>query len=113
MIPEAYDLKRVAARHWPQFWCGEDLRRLVAAPVYHFADQERFDSAEVALAGRRFAAGPIRLPHPHVIFEVEDRGEERRALVAYAWETDAGAEATLLARHPPAVERRAGAREFP
>ena len=99
MIPDSYDLKRVAAQHWPRFWCGEDLRRMVAAPVYHFADQERFDSAEVALAGLVLAAGPVRLPHPHVIFEVADRGEARRALVAYVWEADAGAEAVLLARH--------------
>ena len=41
MIPEAYDLKRVVARHWRRFWCGEELRGLIAAPVYHFADQER------------------------------------------------------------------------
>ena len=87
------------ARHWQRFWCGDELRRLIAAPVYHFTDQERFDSEEVHLAGRRLAAGPVRLPHPHVVFEVADRGEEIRALIAYAWQTDAGAEALLLARH--------------
>ena len=98
MIPEAYDLKRRVARHWQRFWCGEDLRGLIAAPVYHFADQERFDSDEVEMAGRRISAGPLRLPHRHVIFEVTDRGQDRRALVAYAWETDAGVEAVLLTR---------------
>ncbi|MBP7003528.1 hypothetical protein [Amaricoccus sp.] len=98
MIPEAYDLKRRVARHWPRFWCGEDLRGLIAAPVYHFTDQETFDSDEVEVAGRRLAAGPLQLPHRRVIFEVKDRGEDRRALVVYAWETEAGIEAVLLTR---------------
>ena len=74
MIPEAYDLKRRVARHWQRFWCGEELRGLVAAPVYHFADQEQFDSDAVEMAGRRLSAGPLRLPHRRVIFEVADRG---------------------------------------
>ena len=99
MIPEAYDLKRVVARHWPRFWCGEELRGLITAPVYHFADQEAFDSAEVAQAGQRLAAGPVRLSHSRVIFEVRDGGNECRSLVAYAREVEAGAEAFLLARH--------------
>lgn len=98
MIPEAYDLKRRVAQHWRRFWCGDDLRGLIAAPVYHFTDQEGFDSDEVDLAGRRISAGPLRLPHPQVIFEVKDRGQDRRALLAYAWETDAGVDAVLLAR---------------
>ena len=98
MIPEAYDLKRAVARHWRRFWCGEELRGLVAAPVYHFADQEQFDSDAVEMAGRRLSAGPLRLPHRRVVFEVADRGEARRALVAYAWETEAGVEAVLLTR---------------
>ena len=86
------------ARHWQRFWCGEELRGLVAAPVYHFADQEQFDSDAVEMAGRRLSAGPLRLPHRRVVFEVADRGRDRRALVAYAWETDAGVEAVLLTR---------------
>jgi hypothetical protein len=98
MIPEAYDLKRVVARHWPQFWCGEDLRMLVAAPVYHFADQEAFDSDAVEMASRALLFERPRLPHRRVIFEVRDRGEDRRALVVYAWETDTGVEAALLSR---------------
>jgi hypothetical protein len=98
MIPESYDLKRVVARHWRRFWCGEELRGLVAAPVYHFPDQERFDSDAVEMAGRRLSAGPLQLPHRRVVFEVADRGEARRALVAYAWETDVGVEAVLLTR---------------
>jgi hypothetical protein len=99
MIPDAYDLKRVVARHWPRFWCGEELRGLIAAPVYRFADQEAFDSDKVAQAGQRLAAGPLRLPHPRVIFEVKDGGDECRSLVAYAWEIDAAVDAILLARH--------------
>lgn len=98
MIPDAYDLKRVVARHWRRFWCGEELRGLITAPVYHFADQEQFDSDAVEMAGRRLSAEPLRLPHRRVVFEVADRGEARRALVAYAWETDAGVEAVLLTR---------------
>ena len=98
MIPEAYDLKRAVAQHWKRFWCGEELRGLIAAPVYHFADQEQFDSDAVEMAGRRFSIEPLRLPHRRVVFEVADRGEARRALIAYAWETDSGSEAVLLTR---------------
>jgi hypothetical protein len=98
MIPDAYDLKRVVARHWQRFWCGEDLRGLIAAPVYHFADQETFDSEAVDMAGRRLSVGPLRLPHRRVIFEVADRGDDRRALVAYAWETEAEVDAMLVTR---------------
>jgi hypothetical protein len=98
MIPEAYDLKRAVARHWQRFWCGKELRGLIAAPVYHFADQERFDSDAVDTVGRRISAEPLRLPHRQVIFEVKDRGERHRALVAYAWEAAGGVEAVLLAR---------------
>lgn len=99
MIPEAYDLKRQVGRHWKRFWSGELLRSVITAPVYHFADQEQFDSDAVHEAGRRIAAMPLRLPHRRVVFEVADRGKEVRALVAYAWETDEGVEAILLARH--------------
>jgi hypothetical protein len=99
MIPETYDLKRQVALHWKRFWCGELLPPVIGAPVYHFADQERFDSDAVHEAGRRIAAMPLRLPHRRVVFEVADQGKEVRALVAYAWETDAGVEAVLLARH--------------
>jgi hypothetical protein len=98
MIPDAYDLKRVVARHWRRFWCGEELRGLIAAPVYHFADQEAFDSDEVDSVSRRLSAEPVRLPHRRVAFEVRDRGEDRRALVAFAYETGTGVEALLLAR---------------
>jgi hypothetical protein len=98
MIPEAYDLKRRVAQHWRRFWCGEELRGLIAAPVYHFADQEGFDSDEVDRVSRRLSAEPIRLPHRRVVFEVRDRGEDRRALVAFAYETATGVEAVLLAR---------------
>jgi hypothetical protein len=115
MIPDAYDLKRVVARHWQRFWCGEDLRGLIAAPVYHFADQETFDSDAVDMAGRRLSAGPLRLPHRRVIFEVADRGDDRRALVAYAWETDVAVDAILVTRlrRWPAVVRRPGAGDLP
>ena len=98
MIPDAYDLKRVVARHWRRFWCGEELRALIGAPVYHFADQEAFDADEVEFAGRRLSAEPVRLPHRRVAFEVRDRGADRRALVAFAYETGTGVEALLLAR---------------
>jgi hypothetical protein len=98
MIPDTYDLKRVVARHGQRFWCGEELRGLVAAPVYHFADQEAFDSDAVDMASRQLSAGSLRLPHRRVAFEVADRGEHRRALVAYAWETEDTVEALLVAR---------------
>jgi hypothetical protein len=57
MIPEAYDLKRRVVRHWQRFWYGELLRGVIAAPVYHFADQERFDSDEVHEAGNLPCSG--------------------------------------------------------
>jgi hypothetical protein len=98
MIPEAYDLKRRVARHWRRFWCGEDLRGLIAAPVYRFTDQEAFDSDVVDRAGRLLSAAPLRLPHRQVIFEVKDRSPHRRAIVAYVWETGGGVEAALLTR---------------
>jgi hypothetical protein len=50
------------------------------------------------MAGRLISAGPLRLPHRQVIFEVKDRGPHRRALVAYVWETGDGVEAVLLTR---------------
>lgn len=98
MIPDAYDLKRRVAQHWRKFWCGEELRGLIAAPVYHFTNQEAFDSDAVDMAGRRISAGPLRLPHRQVIFEVRDRGPHRRALVAYVWEAGDVVEAVLLTR---------------
>ena len=98
MIPDAYDLKRLVARHRRRFWCGEDLRGLIAAPVYHFADQEAFDSDAVDVAARLISVAPLRLPHRQVILEVTDHGPHRRALVAYVWETGGSVEAVLLAR---------------
>ena len=98
MIPDAYDLKRLVARHRRRFWCGEDLRGLIAAPVYRFTDQEAFDSDAVDVAARLISVAPLRLPHREVILEVTDHGPHRRALVAYVWETGGGVEAVLLAR---------------
>jgi hypothetical protein len=98
MIPDSYDLKRRVAQHRHRFWCGDELRQLIVAPVYWFTDQEQFDSDEVDLAARRISTTALRLPHRNVLFEVKDRGHHRRALVAYAWETGAGVEAVLLTR---------------
>lgn len=98
MIPDAYDLKRRVARHWKRFWYGELLRGVITAPVYHFADQERFDSDEVQAAGQRIAGMPLRLPHRRVVFEVKDRGPKYRAHVALACETETGVQAVRLTR---------------
>ena len=47
MMPLAYELKRIVARHRDKFWCASGLSDMPAAPVYLFPDQELFDSDEV------------------------------------------------------------------
>jgi hypothetical protein len=93
MIPEAYGLKRRVAQHWQRFWCGRDLRGLVAAPVYHFADQEFLDSDDVGRLVRSLQWTEPRLPHPAVIFEIGDKSSRFRCQLIYAHQTTDGVEA--------------------
>lgn len=90
MTPKAYELKRFVARHRHRFWCGDALAGLPAAPVYLFADQERFDSDEVDPIAREVSAGPLRLPHTDVLFEVTHRRHQVTAVVAYVTTTSEG-----------------------
>ncbi|EKE43391.1 hypothetical protein OCGS_2505 [Oceaniovalibus guishaninsula JLT2003] len=84
MIPDAYELKRIVRAHRERFWMPDLLDGFEFAPVWRFADQERFDSDEVDALARRLAAGPQRLPHPDTIFELRDRGPQIRSQIVYA-----------------------------
>ena len=55
-----------------------------AAPVYVFADQERFISDEVGHLVRALPGPEPRLPHPAVIFEIGDRSVRLRSHLVYA-----------------------------
>jgi hypothetical protein len=90
MTPKAYELKRFVARHRQRFWCADALAGLPAAPVYLFQDQERFDSDEVNPIAREVSAGPLRLPHTDLLFEVTHRQHQVTAVVAYVTTTSEG-----------------------
>ena len=47
------------------------------APIYFFDDQAAFDSDVVDQAMTRVLSGPIRLPHPAVIFELREQRSAR------------------------------------
>lgn len=98
MTPASYDLKRVIAERAPLFWQRADLIGIPTAPVYLFADQQRFDSDEVDAIARRIAGTPLCLPHDEVLFEVTDRDSHYSAQVAYVHRTIKGVEASLLLR---------------
>lgn len=83
MMPLAYELKRIVARHRDKFWCASGLSDMPAAPVYLFPDQELFDSDEVDTLAHRISAGPLLLPHDAVLFEVTDRNPLVQAQVAF------------------------------
>ena len=84
MIPQAYEFKRLAPQFRKRSTFGFLFEGIEAAPVYYFADQEGFDSDEVAALRTRIITGPLRLPHPCVVFEVKDRDPQRAALLVYA-----------------------------
>jgi hypothetical protein len=96
MIPDAYELKRIVRAHRERFWMPDLLDGFEFAPVWRFADQERFDSDEVDALARRLAAGPQRLPHPDTIFELRDRGPQIRSQIVYARQRPDGIEALWL-----------------
>jgi hypothetical protein len=97
MIPDAYELKRIVRAHRDRFWMADLLGGFEFAPVWHFADQERFDSDEVDALARRLAAGPQRLPNPDTVFELSDRGPQIRSQIVYARQRPYGIEALWLA----------------
>lgn len=97
MIPDAYELKRIARSHRSRFWAAHLLEGFEFAPVWRFEDQAQFDSDEVDALARRLAAGPQRLPHPQTIFELRDRGPDIRSQIVYARQQPDGIDAVWLA----------------
>ena len=73
MIPDAYELKRIVRAHRDRFWCSDLLEAAEFAPIYFFDDQAAFDGDSVDRAMTSVLTGPIRLPHPSVIFEVREQ----------------------------------------
>ena len=98
MIPDAYELKRIARVHRDRFWCSDLLRAAEAAPIYSFDDQATFDGETVDRAMTRVLAGPVRLPHPSVIFEVREQRPLFSGLIVCAREWEDLVEATFLMR---------------
>jgi len=96
MIPEAYEFKRLVSRFRKMSMFGFLFEGMESAPVYYFADQAAFDSDEVAALRSRIMTGPLRLPHPAVIFEVRDHGPARSALLVYARQFDDRVEAAFV-----------------
>lgn len=97
-LPSAYNLKRQVAISRTKFWLGDRLVGLPGAPIYVFPDQRGFDSDEVDLMSRRVLAGPLMLPHPHVLFEVTGATAECMSVVAYARALEDAVEGFLFVR---------------
>ena len=96
MIPHAYEFKRLASRFRRQSAFGFLFEGIETAPVYYFAEQESFDSDEVAALRSQIITGPLQLPHPCVVFEVRDRDPQRAALLVYARQFDDRVEAAFV-----------------
>jgi hypothetical protein len=97
-LPSAYDLKRQIATSRAKFWLADRLAEIPDAPIYVFPDQRGFDSDEVDLMSRGVLAGPLMLPHPHVLFEVTPATAECMSVVAYARALEGGVEGFLFVR---------------
>jgi hypothetical protein len=93
MIPEAYRLKHRVGQDRSKFWHSDCLGGLLAAPVYVFTDQERFDSDDVGRLVRGLQGSEPRLPHPAVIFEIGDRSTRFRSQLIYARQSTDGVDA--------------------
>ena len=98
MIPDAYELKRIVRNHRARFWCPDLLEAAEFAPIYFFDDQAAFDGETVDRAMTRVLTGPVRLPHPTVIFEVREQRPAPSGLIVCAREHDDIVEATFLMR---------------
>ncbi|GEM_PF-531244 len=95
-IPRAYTLKRHIARYKHRFWCPIDVAGALAAPIYLFPDQDRFDGDDVETISIRNLDGPLRLPHDHVIFEVTEQLHPGGCLASYAMATETGVQSLLF-----------------
>ena len=98
MIPQAYEFKRIASDFRLRSQYGFCFEGIETAPVYFFADQEAFDSDEVFALGVALMSEPMQLPHPAVIFEVNDRNPDRKSLLVYARQFEDRVEAAFLYR---------------
>ena len=98
MIPDAYELKRILRTHRERFWCSDLLGAVEFAPIYFFGDQAAFDSEDVDRAMPRVLTGPIRLPHPTVIFEVREQGPSPSGLIVCARQNKDIVDAVFLMR---------------
>lgn len=98
MIPDAYELKRIMRTHGARFWSSDLLRGAEFAPIYFFGDQAAFDGESVDRAMTRVLTGPVRLPHPNVIFELREQRASPSGLIVCARATGDIVEATFLIR---------------
>ena len=98
MIPDAYELKRIVRAHRERFWCSDLLGAAEFAPIYFFDDQAAFDGDIVDHAMTRVFTGPLRLPHPSVIFEVREQRASPSGLIVCARADGDIVEATFLMR---------------
>lgn len=95
-IPAAYDLKRMLPFNRAIFNHFTDLDGIMTAPIYHFPDQQAFDSEEVGCACTDLAIHRPCLPHDQVIFEVRDRSGQYQSVIVYCQTCDDSVEAFLL-----------------
>ena len=98
MIPDAYELKRILRTQRARFWSSDLLAAAEFAPIYFFDDQAAFDSDVVDQAMTRVLSGPIRLPHPAVIFELREQRSAPSGLVVCARQDGDVVEAVFLMR---------------
>lgn len=98
MIPDAYELKRILRNHRARFWSSDLLALAEFAPIYFFDDQAAFDSDDVGQAMASVLTGPIRLPHPTVIFELREQRPTPSNLIVLARQEEDIVEAVFLQR---------------
>lgn len=98
MIPDAYELKRILRTQRARFWSSDLLEAAELAPIYFFDDQAAFDSDVVDQAMTSVFSGPIRLPHPAVIFELREQRPTPSGLIVCARQDGDIVEAVFLMR---------------
>ena len=99
-VPQAYALKQHIQRYSNRFWCPIDAVGVLAAPIYVFPDQSSFDADDVDQLSQTIMAGPLRLPHDRVLFEVTEQSCPGGCLVAYAAGAEQGVDAFLFRFDP-------------
>jgi hypothetical protein len=97
MIPACYGLKKLVADHRDKLWRGHDLDDLIAAPIFLFPDQNKFDSEEVRSTAKLLATEPLQLPHDAVLFEVRHNGLQVTEKVVFVKRTGPEIQAYFLA----------------